>query len=209
MRTIRIYAVACGLGVLSAQDLPKDAASQIRTAWAEARKTWKTDAKFLHFGMERESAKEGFQSDFAFGVDSMAGLYHISRGPKGASAKFVPPDEHIVICMLNSKVIDPAQAVAAARAHGMKGSVLKVALECWGVPVATEVWRVVADNDPSTTDPNDPNMRNHIVDAVSGAYYGTYFAPVNIDVFAFGQSATAYLSTAIAEYMEGVRAARR
>lgn len=191
-----------------AQDLPHDAASQIRATWAEARKTWKVDAKFVHLDFERGTTKDGFEADYVFGVDTLPILYHIKRGPKGASAGLSQGHDQIAVCMLTSKVIDPAQAVSAARANGMKGNILKASLECWGAPVALEVWRVVSDNDPNTADPNDPNMKNHIINAISGTYYGTYFVPVNINPVEFGQSVGAYTAATLSEYMEGVRAAR-
>jgi len=191
-----------------AQDLPHGAASQIQATWAEARKTWKVDAKFVYLSFDRDSANEGFQSDYVFGVDTLPVLYHITHGPKGSSAGLHQGRELIPICMLTSKVIDPAQAVSVARANGLKGNVLKASLECWGAPLALEVWRVVADNDPNTADPNDPFMKNHIVNAMTGAYYGLYAAPVNIDPAQFSRNASAYVAASASEYVEGVRAAR-
>jgi hypothetical protein len=191
-----------------AQDLPHGAAAQIQATWAEARKTWKVDAKFVYLSFDRDSANEGFQSDYVFGVDALPVLYHITHGPKGSSAGLHQGHEPIPICMLTSKVIDPAQAVSVARANGLKGNVVKVSLECWGAPLALEVWRVVADNDPNTADPNDPYMKNHIVNAMTGTYYGLYAAPVNIDPAEFSRNASAYVAASASEYVKGVRAAR-
>lgn len=105
------------------------------------------------------------------------------------------------------KVIDPAQAVSVARAHGMKGNVLRVMLEVWGAPLATEVWRLIPDNDPSP-DPNDPNMKNYIVDAMSGDFYSdSYFVPTHVDPGQFTRNYSTYLASSTGEFTEGVRAA--
>src|SRR5580698_9661911 len=71
--------------VALSQDLPADAAVQIRAAWAQARKNWKPDAQFVCLDLERAIAKGSFDADFIFKSNSDARLYHIKRGPKGAS----------------------------------------------------------------------------------------------------------------------------
>jgi hypothetical protein len=59
------------------------------------------------------------------------------------ASKLLP--EEVVMRMLTSRVIEPSQAVEIARAHGMKGNVLRVILHAWGRP-PLEVWRVLPDN---------------------------------------------------------------
>jgi hypothetical protein len=115
--------------------------------------------------------------------------------------------ENLVLGLLTSKVIDPVQAVSVARAHGMKGNPLKVMLKLWGTPLATEVWRVIPDNDPSP-DPNDPYMKNYIVDAMIGDFYSdSYFLPTHVDPAEFMRNYNSYLPASISEFTEGVRAA--
>jgi hypothetical protein len=205
---------AIGVVSASAQDLPKDAAAQIRAAWAQAR-SWKRDSRFLYLGFTRDNAGQGYETEFVFGADSAPGVaYHITRGPKGATAGLRPPvtqpvvgllrPADIVIGMMNSKVIDPVQAVNTAYKHGMKGNVLSVQLQCWGAPAALEVWRIIPDNDPSP-DPNDPTMRNYIVDAMSGDFYSyLYFAGTNVDPAAYMKSLAVFTQTNIQEFMLGL-----
>jgi hypothetical protein len=198
----------------SAQDLPRDAAAQIRAAWSQAR-NWKRDARFLYLGFTRDNAGQGYETEFVFGADSAPGVaYHITRGPKGATAGLRPPvtqpvvgllrPADIVIGMMNSKIIDPVQAVNTAYKHGMKGNVLSVQLQCWGAPAALEVWRIIPDNDPSP-DPNDPTMKNYIVDAMTGDFYSyLYYAGTNVAPAAYMKSLAAFTQTNIQEFMAGI-----
>jgi len=209
-----VCALVVGSPPSSAQDLPKDAAAQIRTAWAQAR-NWKRDSRFLYLGFTRDNAGQGYDTEFVFGADSAPGVaYHITRGPKGATAGLRPPitqpvvgllrPADIVIGMMNSKVIDPVQAVNTAYKHGMKGNVLSVQLQCWGAPAALEVWRIIPDNDPSP-DPNDPTMRNYIVDAMTGDFYSyLYLAGTNVDPAAYMKSLAVFTQTNIQEFMMGL-----
>jgi hypothetical protein len=197
-----------------AQDLPVDAPTQIRAAWAQARKTWKIDAQFVTLDLERDSAKEGFESDYAFKSNSDGRMYHIKRGPKGSS---VALDQLAQFAWgLTSKVIDPVQAASVARAHGMNGNVLTAKLEYWTnpkttgsakeIPIGTgvEVWRLVSDNDPNTADPNDPNMKNYYIDAMAGTYYDA----AHLNPAEFVRNSQAYQSAAAIELIEGIRSAR-
>jgi hypothetical protein len=142
--------------------------------------------------------------------------YHITRGPKGSTAGLRPPvtqpavgllrPADIVIAMMNSKVIDPVQAVNTAYRHGMNDSVLSVQLQCWGAPAALEVWRIIPDNDPSP-DPNDPTMKNYIVDAMTGDFYSyLYYAGTNVDPVAYARSLGTFTLTNIQEFMQGLGA---
>jgi len=203
---------------LPAQDLPKDAASQIRAAWTQAR-SWKRDSRFLYLGFTRDNAGQGYETEFVFGADSAPGVvYHITRGPKGSTAGLRPPvtqpvvgllrPADIVIGMMNSKVIDPVQAVNTAYKHGMKGNVLSVQLQCWGAPAALEVWRIIPDNDPSP-DPNDPTMKNYIVDAMTGDFYSyLYYAGTNVDPAAYVKSLGVFTQTNIQEFIQGLAPGR-
>jgi hypothetical protein len=200
----------------TAQDLPTNAGAQIRAAWAQAR-NWKHDAKFLYLGFTRDNARQGYETEFVFGADSAPGMaYHITRGPKGSTAGLRSPvtqpvvgllrPADIAIGMMNSKVIDPMQAVNTAYKHGMKGNVLSVQLQCWGAPAALEVWRIIPDNDPSP-DPNDPTMKNYIVDAMTGDFYSyLYYAGTNVDPVAYARSLAAFTLTNIQEFMQGLGA---
>jgi hypothetical protein len=196
---------------LQAQDLPADATARIRTAWAQARKAWKIDAQFVCLDLERGSAKESFSADYYFRSNSDGRLYHIKSGPKGSSAGLDPKPTFAQ--GLTSKVIEPARAVAIARAHGMKGNVLTAMLEYWtdtqatGAPkdipigMGVEVWRVVPDNDPNSADPNDPNMKNYYIDAMSGAYYDL----AHINAAEFTRNSMTYQNTAGLELLELMR----
>jgi hypothetical protein len=199
---------------IAAQDLPSNAGAQIRAAWAQAR-NWKHDAKFLYLGFTRDNARQGYETEFVFGADSAPGVaYHIMRGPRGSTSGMRPPvtqpvvgllrPADIVIGMMNSKVIDPAQAVNTAYKHGMKGNVLSVQLQCWGAPAALEVWRIIPDNDLSP-DPNDPTMKNYIVDAMTGDFYSyLYYAGTNVDPVAYARSLGAFTMANIQEFMQGL-----
>lgn len=200
----------------AAQDLPANAGAQIRAAWAQAR-NWRHDARFLYLGFTRDNPRQGYETEFVFGADSAPGVaYHITRGPKGSTAGLRPPvtqpivgllrPADIVIGMMNSKVIDPVQAVNTAYKHGMKGNVLSVQLQCWGAPAALEVWRIIPDNDPSP-DPNDPTMKNYIVDAMTGDFYSyLYYAGTNVDPAKYLRSLGAFTMTNIQEFMQGLGA---
>jgi hypothetical protein len=199
----------------AAQDLPSNAGAQIRAEWTQAR-SWKRDARFLYLGFTRDNAQQGYETEFVFGADSAPGVvYHITHGPKGSVSGLRSPvtqpivgllrPADIVIGMMNSKVIDPAQAVNTAYRHGMKGNVLSVQLQCWGAPAALEVWRIIPDNDPSP-DPNDPTMRNYIVDAMTGDFYSyLYFTGTNVDAAAYGRSLGAFSVANIQEFLQGLK----
>jgi hypothetical protein len=199
-----------------AQDLPKDAASQIRAVWADTRKNWKHDARLLYLGFERDNVKEGFETEYAFGADSAPGvIYHVTRGPKGANSGLrhplvqpiigkLLPEEIAIAGMLTSKVIDPSQAIAIAVKQGMKGNVLKVTLQAWGGP-PLEVWRIVPDEDPAL-DPNDPIMKNYIIDAMSGTFYSdSYFTGNHVNPAEYNRNLAAYTAAVIAEVVEAAR----
>jgi hypothetical protein len=201
-----------------AEDLPANVPAQIRTAWAQARKTWKIDAQFVSLDLERGSAKEAFQADYAFRSNSDGRLYHIKSGPKGSSAAL---DQRAHFAWgLTSKVIDPVRAASVARAHGMKGNVLSAVLQYWTDPqtaghpttgtaqeipigMGVEVWRLAPDNDPNLADPNDPNMKNYYIDAMTGGYYDAG----RLNPAEFIRNSMAYQSAAGAELMEGIRSA--
>jgi hypothetical protein len=205
------------LGACSApaQDLPKDTATQIRSVWAQTRKEWKHDARFLYLGFERENASGGFQTEYLFGADSAPlQVYQVTRGPQGNAGRLRPPvtqpvlgkllPEEVIMRMLTSRVIEPSQAVEIARAHGMKGNVLRVILQGWGGP-PLEVWRVVPDNDPAA-DPNDPIMRNYIIDAMTGTFYSdSYFTGTHIDAVEYNRNLGGYTQAIIAEFVQGLR----
>jgi hypothetical protein len=210
--TIALALCACSA---PAQELPKDTATQIRSAWALTRKDFKYDARFLYLGFERENATEGFQTEYLFGADSAPlQVYRIMRGPKGSSQGLRPPvtqpvlgkllPEEPVIRMLTSQVIEPSQAVEIARKHGMKGNVLRVILQAWGGP-PLEVWRIVPDNDPAA-DPNDPIMKNYIVDAMTGAFYSdSYFTGTHVDAAEYNRNLGAYTQAILTEFIQGLR----
>lgn len=198
-----------------AQELPKDTANQIRSAWAQTRSDWKHDARFLYLGFERETATGGFEAEYLFGADSAPlQVYRIMRGPKGSSQGLRPPvtqpvlgkllPEEPVLRMLTSQVIDPSQAVEIAREHGMKGNVLRVILQAWGGP-PLEVWRVVPDNDPAA-DPNDANMKNYIIDAMTGAFYSnSYFTGTHVNAAEYNRNLGAYTQAIMTEFLQGMR----
>jgi hypothetical protein len=219
----RVLVVCVFVGAMSlyacsapAQDLPKDAASDIRTVWADVRHHWKHDARFLYLGFVRDSANEGFETEYVFGADSAPGvIYHVTRGPQGVAAgqrhplvqpvigKLLPEDI-VTAGMLTSKVIAPAQAIAIAVRQGMKGHVLKVTLEAWGGP-PLEVWRVVPDNDPAL-DPNDPVMKNYIIDAMTGAFYSdSYFTRNHVNPVEYNRNLAGYVRAVVAETMDAAR----
>jgi hypothetical protein len=211
-----VLSITMALGACSApaQDLPKDTATQIRTTWAQTRSGWKHDAKFLYLGFERETATAGFETEYLFGADSAPlQVYRIMHGPKGSSQGLRPPvtqpvlgkllPEEPVIRMLTSQVIEPSQAVEVARKHGMKGNVLRVILQGWGGP-PLEVWRIVPDNDP-TADPNDPIMKNYIVDAMTGAFYSdSYFTGTHVDVAEYNRNVGTYTQAILTEFLQGL-----
>lgn len=220
-RALAVACVYCFAFLLCAcsapgQDLSKDAASQIRAVWADTRNNWKHDARLLYLGFERDSAKEGFQIEYAFGAHSAPGvIYHVTRGPKGSSSgprhppvqpvigKLLPEDITIA-GVLTSKVIDPSQAIAIALKQGMKGNVIKVTLQAWGGP-PLEVWRIVPDDDPSP-DPNDPIMKNYIIDAMTGAFYSdSYFTGNHVDPAEYNRNLSAYTTAVITELVEAAR----
>jgi hypothetical protein len=215
-----VLSITMALGACSApaQDLPKDTATQIRTTWAQTRSGWKHDAKFLYLGFERETATAGFETEYLFGADSAPlQVYRIMHGPKGSSQGLRPPvtqpvlgellPEEPVIRMLTSQVIEPSQAVEVARKHGMKGNVLRVILQGWGGP-PLEVWRIVPDNDP-TADPNDPIMKNYIVDAMTGAFYSdSYFTGTHVDVAEYNRNVGTYTQAILTEFLQGLRKGR-
>ena len=212
-----VLSITMALGACSApaQDLPKDTATQIRTTWAQTRSGWKHDAKFLYLGFERETATAGFETEYLFGADSAPlQVYRIMHGPKGSSQGLRPPvtqpvlgkllPEEPVIRMLTSQVIEPSQAVEVARKHGMKGNVLRVILQGWGGP-PLEVWRIVPDNDP-TADPNDPIMKNYIVDAMTGAFYSdSYFTGTHVDPAEYNRNVGTYTQAILTEFIQGMR----
>jgi hypothetical protein len=212
-----ILSIAVALCACSApaQELPKDAASQIRNVWAQTRKDWKHDARFLYLGFGRETATEGFQTEYLFGADSAPlQIYRVARGPGGSAQGLRPPvtqpvlgkllPEEPVMRMLTSRVIDPSQAVEIARKHGMKGNVLRVILQGWGGP-PLEVWRVVPDNDPAP-DPIDPIMKNYIIDAMTGAFYSdSYFIGTHIDAAEYNRNLGTYTQAILSEFMQGLR----
>jgi hypothetical protein len=212
-----VFSIALALCACSApaQDLPKDTATQIRSAWAQTRSGWKYDAKFLYLGFERETATEGFETEYLFGADSAPlQVYRIMRGPKGSSQGLRPTvtqpvlgkllPEEPVIRMLTSQVIEPSQAVEVARKHGMKGNVLRVILQGWGGP-PLEVWRIVPDNDPAA-DPNDPIMKNYIVDAMTGAFYSdSYFTGTHVDAAEYNRNLGTYTQAILTEFIQGMR----
>ena len=215
-----VLSITMALGACSApaQDLPKDTATQIRTTWAQTRSGWKHDAKFLYLGFERETATAGFETEYLFGADSAPlQVYRIMHGPKGSSQGLRPPvtqpvlgkllPEEPVIRMLTSQVIEPSQAVEVARKHGMKGNVLRVILQGWGGP-PLEVWRIVPDNDP-TADPNDPIMKNYIVDAMTGAFYSdSYFTGTHVDPAEYNRNVGTYTQAILTEFLQGLRKGR-
>jgi hypothetical protein len=215
-----VLSITMALGACSApaQDLPKDTATQIRTTWAQTRSGWKHDAKFPSLGFERETATAGFETEYLFGADSAPlQVYRIMHGPKGSSQGLRPPvtqpvlgkllPEEPVIRMLTSQVIEPSQAVEVARKHGMKGNVLRVILQGWGGP-PLEVWRIVPDNDP-TADPNDPIMKNYIVDAMTGAFYSdSYFTGTHVDVAEYNRNVGTYTQAILTEFLQGLRKGR-
>jgi len=215
-----VLSIALALCACSApaQDLPKDTATQIRTAWQQTRKDWKYDARFLYLGFERENASDGFQTEYLFGADSAPlQVYRITHGPKGSSSGLRPPvtqpvlgkllPEETVLRMLTSQVIEPSQAAEIARQHGMKGNVLRVILQGWGGP-PLEVWRIVPDNDPAA-DPNDPIMKNYIVDAITGAFYSdSYFTGTHVDAAEYNRNLGAYTQATLTEFLQGMRKGR-
>jgi hypothetical protein len=153
-------------------DVPSAIPQLIQTTWAAARKDWTMEAVFCHLLIERDAADQPFRTDAAFLAASTQQRYHVKTGPKGRMAeleayKFFGPG-------LAAKVIDLPQAVAIARQHGMKGNLVTAELADWapsGTNMAVQVWRLVPDDDPNVADPNDPNMKNYFIDALTGAVY--------------------------------------
>jgi hypothetical protein len=106
--------------------------------------------------------------------------------------------------MLTSQVIEPSQAVGIARKHDMKGNVLRVILQGSGAP-PLEVWRAVPDNDPAA-DPNDPIMKNYIIDAMTGAFYSdSYSIGTHIDAAEYNRNLGAYTQATLIEVLQGMR----
>jgi hypothetical protein len=114
------------------------------------------------------------------------------------------PEDIAMGGMLTSKVIDPSQAIAIAIKHGMKGNALKVSLQAWGAPLL-EVWRIVPDDDPPA-DPNDPIMKNYLMDAMSGAFHSDSYRTGNhVDPAEYNRNLAAYTTAVITELVEAAR----
>jgi hypothetical protein len=98
----------------------------------------------------------------------------------------------------------------------MKGNVLTAMLQFWTDPhysdpakgmrvgMGIEVWRLVPDNDPNTADPNDPNMKNYYIDAVTGAYYDI----AHLNPTEFIRNSMTYQNAMAAEVIEVMRSGK-
>jgi len=159
------------IGALQAADVPDHVPDRIAAAWMAARHDWTMEAQLVHATFTRPDASQPFSSDIVFLAASRQKLYHIKDGTKGRSAG---EESYRYAPALTGQIIDLPGAVATARTQGMKGNVVLAELTIWlphNSSIATQVWRLVPDNDPNTQDPNDPNMKNYFVDAVTGAAY--------------------------------------
>lgn len=165
-----MFGLLFSIAVLAA-DAPDDVPAKIARAQTAARQDWAREAMPVHATFARADADKDFSADIVFLASSRQKLYHVKDGPQGRSAG---EEAYRYAPTLTGKVIDLPQALATARKQGMKGNLVTAELMPWiphNTNIVVQVWRLVPDNDPNTADPNDPNMKNYYVDAVTGVAY--------------------------------------
>jgi hypothetical protein len=209
--TLAIVTQACSNGS-GQSSVPENIPEKIRTASKTARKDWKSDSMLARLLIERPDAKSLFIYDYVFASSSSPKLMHLTESSSGAKMEekeFRPSIETVP----GTLVIDLPKAIQIARSAGMKGNLLTAELKQWSydevdppsVPVI--IWRLVPDNDPNTVDPNDPNMKNYYIDALTSHVYDQD-KPDNKELLRGSEAMGAAISTEMTEFIKAMQRGR-
>lgn len=155
---------------------PEDVPGKIRDAAQIVRKDWQRDAMLVSVLIERADAKDAFAYRYVFSSSGSPKYMQLTRSAArtGMAEAGVRANVEVVP---GTQVMDLPRAVSIARGAGMKGHLLTAELKQWtsdaleNVSVPVVIWRLVPDDDPNVADPNDPNMKNYLVDALLGTVY--------------------------------------